>query len=191
MIGSSPATDDAALLVGLRAGEPAAFETLVRRESPRLLAVSRRFLRDEEDARDAVQEAFLSAFKSLSEFEGGSQIGTWLHRIAVNACLMKLRTRKRRPEGRGGRNLVTTHGPESYPGLLVVKPGPDWQVWVIVPEDGQTVRAVGGERTYGYETVDGGRAEGFELRAGDRATLVRSGLPFSLVEWRIERARAA
>lgn len=98
MIGSSPATDDAALLVGLRAGEPAAFEALVRRESPRLLAVSRRFLRDEEDARDAVQEAFLSAFKSLSEFEGGSQIGTWLHRIAVNACLMKLRTRKRRPE---------------------------------------------------------------------------------------------
>jgi hypothetical protein len=70
----------------------------------------------------------------------------------------------------------------------VVKPGLDWQVWVIVPEDGQTVRAVGGERTYGYETVDGGRAEGFELRAGDRATLVRSGLPFALVEWRIERA---
>jgi hypothetical protein len=89
---------------------------------------------------------------------------------------------------RGGRNLVTTHGPESYPGLLVVKPGPDWAVWVIVPEDGQTVRGLGGERTYGYETVDGGRAEGFELRAGDRATLLRSGLAHSLVEWRIERA---
>lgn len=86
------------LLHGLRAGEPAAFERLVRTHTPRLLAVARRFLRNEEDARDAVQDAFLSAFRSLSEFEGGSEIGTWLHRIAVNACLMKLRTRRRRPE---------------------------------------------------------------------------------------------
>jgi hypothetical protein len=87
-----------------------------------------------------------------------------------------------------GRNLLTIHGPESYPGLLVVKPGAGWQVFVIVPDDGATVLARGGEKVYGYETVDGGRAEGFELRPGDRATLVRSGLPFSLVEWRVNRA---
>jgi hypothetical protein len=88
---------------------------------------------------------------------------------------------------RSGRNLLTTHGPEEYPGLLVVKPGPGWDVCVIVPEDGATIVARGGERVYGYETPDGGRAAGFELRAGDRATLARSGLPFSLVEWSIER----
>jgi hypothetical protein len=86
-----------------------------------------------------------------------------------------------------GRNLLTPHGPEHYPGLLVVKPGPEWDTFVIVPEDGETVLAWGGEKVYGYETVDGGRAEGFELRPGERATLVRSGLPFSLVEWEIER----
>jgi hypothetical protein len=86
-----------------------------------------------------------------------------------------------------GRNLLTPHGPESYPDLLVVKPGPDWDTFVIVPEDGQTVLARGGEKVYGYETIDGGSAEGFELGRGDRATLVRSGLPFSLVEWQIER----
>lgn len=86
-----------------------------------------------------------------------------------------------------GRNLLTPHSPENYPGLLVVRPGPDWDTFVIVPEDGQTVRARGGEKVYGYETVDGGRAEGFELAAGEQATLVRSGLPFSLVEWQIER----
>lgn len=86
-----------------------------------------------------------------------------------------------------GRNLLTPHGPESYPDLLVVKPGPDWDTFVIVPEDGQTVLARGGEKVYGYETIDGGSAEGFELARGDRATLVRSGLPFSLVEWQIER----
>lgn len=85
------------------------------------------------------------------------------------------------------RNLLTPHGPGSYPGLLVVKPGPEWDTFVIVPEDGQTVQALGGEKVYGYETVDGGRAAGFELTPGERATLVRSGLPFSLVEWRIER----
>ena len=85
------------------------------------------------------------------------------------------------------RNLLTPHGPENYPGLLVVKPGPQWDTFVIVPEDGETVVAVGGEKVYGYETVDGGRAEAFELAPGERATLLRSGLPFALVEWQIER----
>ena len=89
---------------------------------------------------------------------------------------------------RSGRNILTTHGPEDYPGLLVVKPGSDWDVFVIVPEDGTTVVARGGEKVYAYATVDGGRADGFELQPGDRATLSRSGLPFSLVEWSIERA---
>lgn len=85
------------------------------------------------------------------------------------------------------RNLLTPHEPEGYPGLLVVKPGPEWDTRVIVPEDGATIVAKGGEKVYGYETVDGGRAEAFELRPGDRATLVRSGLPFSLVVWQVER----
>jgi len=88
---------------------------------------------------------------------------------------------------RSGRNLLTTHGPQDYPGLLVVKPGPAWKVSVIVPDDGATFLARGGEKIYSYDTVDGVHAQGFELRLGDRATLVRSGLPFSLVEWKIER----
>jgi hypothetical protein len=70
----------------------------------------------------------------------------------------------------------------------VVKPGEEWEVFVIVPEDGAGFVARGGEKVYGYETIDGGRADAFELRAGDRATMARSGLPFSLVEWRVERA---
>jgi RNA polymerase sigma-70 factor (ECF subfamily) len=86
------------LLSRLRSGEPAAFETLVRRETPRLLAVARRMLRSEEDAKDAVQEAFISAFRALDSFEGGCQVSTWLHRIAVNASLMRLRSQRRKPE---------------------------------------------------------------------------------------------
>jgi RNA polymerase sigma-70 factor (ECF subfamily) len=86
------------LLGPLRAGEPAAFESLVRQEMPRLLAVTRRLLRNEEDARDAVQDAFVSAFRSFDGFEGECRVSTWLHRIAVNAALMRLRSRRRKPE---------------------------------------------------------------------------------------------
>ena len=94
----STAADDSGLLERLRSGEEAAFEELVRRYGGRLLAVARRFLPVEEDARDAVQDAFLSAFRGLHSFEGHAQLSTWLHRIVVNASLMKLRTRRRKPE---------------------------------------------------------------------------------------------
>jgi RNA polymerase sigma-70 factor (ECF subfamily) len=90
--------DEAALLEGLRAGRDSAYEDLVRRYSGRLLAVARRYLQSEEDARDAVQDAFASAFRSIHGFEGGARLSTWLHRIVVNAALMKLRTRRRKPE---------------------------------------------------------------------------------------------
>lgn len=90
--------DEAALLERLRAGDEAAFEDLVRANTGRLLAVARRLLPTEEDARDIVQEAFLSAFRSLPSFAGGSKLSTWLHRIVVNAALMRLRTRRRKPE---------------------------------------------------------------------------------------------
>ena len=86
------------LLEALRANDPTAVAALVRSETPRLLVVARRILRNDEDARDAVQDGFISALAALSRFEGGSQISTWLHRIVVNAALMKLRARRSRPE---------------------------------------------------------------------------------------------
>ena len=89
---------EASLLAGLAAGDERFFERLVREQGPRLLAVARRFLKNEEDARDAVQDAFLSAFRSIGNFERTSKLSTWLHRIAVNCCLMRLRTRRRKPE---------------------------------------------------------------------------------------------
>jgi RNA polymerase sigma-70 factor (ECF subfamily) len=92
------ASDEVALLARLRAGEDAAFEELVRTYSPRLLTVARRIVGNDEDARDVVQDAFLSAFRSLQRFHGDSRLSTWLHRIVVNGALMKLRTRRRKPE---------------------------------------------------------------------------------------------
>ncbi len=95
-----PAVDaeEQALLAGLRAGSDTAFETLVRTTSPRLLAVARRIVGSDEDARDVLQEAYASAFKSIGRFEGNAKLSTWLHRIVVNMALMRLRTRKRKPE---------------------------------------------------------------------------------------------
>jgi RNA polymerase sigma-70 factor (ECF subfamily) len=95
---STRAVGDQAFVERLRTGDAHAFEALVRRETPRLLAVARRLLRNEEDARDAVQDGFVSALRALDRFGGRSQLSTWLHRITVNAALMKLRTRRRKPE---------------------------------------------------------------------------------------------
>ncbi len=86
------------LLAGLRAGSPAAYEEAVRRYSPRMLATAKRILGNEDDAQDAVQDAFLSAFRSLDSFEEHARLATWLHRIAVNAALMRLRKRRAHPE---------------------------------------------------------------------------------------------
>lgn len=94
----TPPADDAALLERLRAGEDAAFEELVRTYSPRLLAVARRIVGNDEEARDVIQDAFLNAFRSLKSFQGDARLSTWLHRIVVNSALMKLRTRRRKPE---------------------------------------------------------------------------------------------
>jgi RNA polymerase sigma-70 factor, ECF subfamily len=95
-IASSPS--DSILVARLKAGDQAAYEELVRTLGGRMLAVARRFLTDEEAAKDTVQDAFLSAFRGIQRFDGQAQLSTWLHRIVVNAALMRIRTRQRRPE---------------------------------------------------------------------------------------------
>jgi RNA polymerase sigma-70 factor (ECF subfamily) len=95
---AAAAIDEGALIVALRSGEEWAFETMVRVYGGRLLAVARRICGNEEDARDALQSAYLSAFRSIERFEATCQLSTWLHRIVVNMALMRLRTRRRKPE---------------------------------------------------------------------------------------------
>ena len=90
--------DEVLLVNRLRAGDEAAFEDLIRKFGSRLLAVARRFVRNDEDAQDIVQSAYLSAFRALDQFEGNCQLSTWLHRIVVNTALMKLRSKRRKPE---------------------------------------------------------------------------------------------
>jgi RNA polymerase sigma-70 factor (ECF subfamily) len=93
-----PVEDEAALVARLQAGEEAAFEEVVRLYGPKMLAVARRFLPREADAEDALQDAFLSVYRSVGSFQGGSRLSTWLHRVTVNAALMRIRARSRRPD---------------------------------------------------------------------------------------------
>ena len=90
--------DETVLVAGLRAGEDWAYESMVREYGGRLLSVARRFVRTEDDARDVLQSAYLSAFRAMSSFEGHAQLSTWLHRVVVNTALMRLRSQRRKPE---------------------------------------------------------------------------------------------
>ncbi len=90
--------NEAEILASLRQGEQAGFEALVRRYGGRLLATARRLLRNEEDARDCLQDSLLKVFERIDQFEGRSSLATWLHRIVVNTALMKLRAQTRKAE---------------------------------------------------------------------------------------------
>ncbi len=84
-------SDDEALLTGLRAGDRHACACLLKRFAPRVYAVALRMTGDPDEAEDVLQETFISACKHVQKFEGRSALGTWLHRIATNAALMRLR----------------------------------------------------------------------------------------------------
>lgn len=89
---------DRALLARIAAGEAGAFEDLMRRYNRRLYRVARSILRDDAEAEDALQDAYLQAFRSLAGFRGDSSLGTWLTRIVVNAALMRHRKAGRMAE---------------------------------------------------------------------------------------------
>jgi RNA polymerase sigma-70 factor (ECF subfamily) len=174
------------ILARLRAGDEVAFELLVRRYSGRLLSVARRLVRDEEDARDAVQDGLLSAFRSMDRFEGGSQLGTWLHRIVVNAALMRLRSRKRHPEC-SIEELLPVFGPDGHRALRPVE-----EVGADVQLERDQLRAVvrecvellpdGYRETYLLRDVD-------ELSTEDAAAAL--GISPNAVKIRLHRARQA
>jgi RNA polymerase sigma-70 factor (ECF subfamily) len=90
---STPSDDD--LVARVRAGDVACFEQLVRRHNPRVYRAARAVLRDEHEAEDVMQDAFVRAYEHLHEFEGRARFSTWLTRIAVHEALARLRRGKR------------------------------------------------------------------------------------------------
>src|SRR5687767_15046023 len=94
-------TTDEQMVERALSGDPEAFGEIVRRWERRIFALSFGMLGREEDARDATQETFLSAFRNLRGFRGEAKVSSWLHRIAVNQCI----TRQRRAKVRSGAAL--------------------------------------------------------------------------------------
>ncbi len=92
------ALDDLSLVHACKQGDVNAFDQIVKRYDNKLFRVAQHITHNREDAEDAVQDAFLKAFRNLSSFQEKSQFSTWLFRIAVNQSLMKLRKNRYRRE---------------------------------------------------------------------------------------------
>ncbi|SDS73450.1 RNA polymerase sigma factor SigM [Microlunatus soli] len=85
---------DTELLAAHVNGNPLAFSVLVTRHRDRMWAVALRTMRNPEEAADALQEAYISAFRRAASFRGDAQVTTWLHRVVVNSCLDRIRRNK-------------------------------------------------------------------------------------------------
>jgi len=94
--GTVASDDERALVRRVLAGDRAQFECLMRRYNRRLYRLARATLRDDAEAEDALQEAYLSAYRSMSQFRGDATLATWLSRLVLNECLGRLRRGARR-----------------------------------------------------------------------------------------------
>ncbi|WP_328708411.1 sigma-70 family RNA polymerase sigma factor [Microbispora hainanensis] len=82
-------------------GDRLAFNELAHRHQQRMYSICRRITCDEQDAKDALQEALIAAWRHIRNFEGRAHIGTWLYRVATNAAIDEVRRKARRPAPSG------------------------------------------------------------------------------------------
>ena len=87
---------DAAVVARVMAGERDAFELVMRRYNQRLYRLARATLRDDAEAEDALQDAYIAAFRGLARFRGDASLSTWLSRLVLNECLGRKRRAARR-----------------------------------------------------------------------------------------------
>ena len=155
-----------------RLGDVGAFGQLVRRHDDRMRGLAYRLLADRHRMDDAVQEAYLKAFRALPRFKPGRDFGGWLYRITYNSCIDELRRRRRHP--------VTEHDPTDP---ISERPGPE-----RVVSAAETVRsalaALPVDQRVTVVLVDG---EGFGHEEAARILGVAPGTVGS----RLHRARAA
>lgn len=90
------AAQDSELLARVVDGDHDAFNQIMRNHEDRVFSVCLRIMGNREQALDATQETFLTAFRKADQFKGNSALGTWIYRIAVNTCYDMLRKQKRR-----------------------------------------------------------------------------------------------
>jgi len=172
MLSSSTTLPDVELVELARAGERPAFDELVRRHDRRLRGLAYRLMADRDRMDDALQEAYLKAFRALPRFRAGGDFGAWLYRITYNACIDELRQRQRSP-------LSTEDPVDPVSG----HPGPE-----RVVSAAETVRSALADLPVGQRIavvlVDG---EGFDHREAAKILDVAPGTVAS----RLHRARTA
>src|SRR5262245_602504 len=111
---------DGEIVARVRAGETALFEILMRRHNQRVYRVARAVLKDETEAEDAMQQAYINAFRHLDQFAERAQFSTWLTRITVHEALARRRQRKVQAaisstEGNHGEIMERLAAPEPNP----------------------------------------------------------------------------
>ena len=168
------------LILRCQQGDEAAFETLVRRYEQKVYALCRRMCRDEDDALEAAQDAFLAVWRGIGGYRADAAFSTWLYRLATNACLDRLRREKKR----GGD--VSLDDTESFVEPVDPAPRPEEQA-----EREETRRAV---REALYALPDEYRAV-LLLRETEQLSYAEiaeaTGLELGTVKSRISRARLA
>ena len=108
--------EDAALAGRIAARDQAAFESLMRTYNGRLFRVARAILKDDAEAEDVLQDAYLDAYRNIAQFRGDSRLSTWLVRIVTNRALMRLRKQKR------DQAVISIDQPSSADGAVVQFP---------------------------------------------------------------------
>jgi RNA polymerase sigma-70 factor (ECF subfamily) len=96
---AAPVVTDEALVARARGGDFHAFEELVDRYEDKIFRLAYRFVRNETEAKEILQDTFLSVWRKLDTFKGDAQFGCWHYRVATNAARMRLRAQRRHPEG--------------------------------------------------------------------------------------------
>jgi RNA polymerase sigma-70 factor, ECF subfamily len=181
---SSLTSEEEQLIASARAGDAAAFESLVMPHRNTLLRVTQRILRNREDAEDAVQSAFLDAFRNLNGFQGRSRFSSWLTRIAMNAALMRLRVSRRGRETSLD-EVSETGEAETRFHLIETRPNPEQEY--LSKEDQILLQK--GLKKLGPLYVNVVRLRGIEeLSAKETARILE--LPVGTVKARLHRARA-
>jgi RNA polymerase sigma-70 factor (ECF subfamily) len=173
------------LIAAAQAGNQDAYAEIVERHSATVYNLALRLMRDAHEAEEVLQETFISAFRALPKFEGRSQLGTWLYRIAYNASLMRLRKRQT-PTVSLDEPMTTADG-EQAPRQLVD--------WGSIPDDLILNRELRTVLTAALDTLPATLRSVFVLRdiegLSTAETAEALGLTETNVKVRLHRARLA
>jgi RNA polymerase sigma-70 factor, ECF subfamily len=116
------AVEEVGLVERIRRGDLAAVTTIMQRKNHALWRIARAILKDESEAEDAVQDAYVSAFTHLGDFRGESSLSTWLSRITVNEALRRLRQRRPTVPLSGAVDVLVAHQPDAMTSAAASNP---------------------------------------------------------------------